>query len=146
MTTTEHPTEADWPAIERLLTESGLPLEGLEIAHPTAVVARTEAPGRSIVGCAAVERYGSFGLLRSVCVAPDHRGTGLGRELVAATERLAAEQGISDLYLLTETAVDWSPRLGYQPTTRAAVPAAVAASPEFTTACPQSAAVLYKRL
>jgi len=143
MTAIELALEADRPAIEALLAGSGLPLDGLEIALPTAVVARADD---SVVGCAAVEPYGSVGLLRSVCVAADLRGTGLGHELVKAAEELAASRGIGELYLLTETAEAWFPRLGYLPTTRDAVPATLAASAEFDGACPQSAVVLHKRL
>ena len=143
MTAIEFALESDRPAIESLLTGSGLPLEGLELALGSAVVARGP---NSLVGCAAVEPYGSVGLLRSVCVVSDLRGTGLGGRLVEAAEKLAASRGIGELYLLTDTAERWFPRLGYLPTTRAAVPAAITASPEFAGACPQSAAVLYKRL
>ena len=143
MTTIEQALETDRLAIERLLTAGGLPLDGLEASLQTAVVARAEG---EIVGCAAVEPYGSVGLLRSVCVAPDVRGTGLGRRLVRDAEMLAAARGVLELYLLTETAQAWFPRLGYVASTRAAVPAALAASPEFTDACPKGAAVLHKRL
>ena len=73
-------------------------------------------------------------------------GPGLGHELVKAAEELAASRGIGELYLLTETAEKWFPRLGYLPTKRDAVPAALTASPEFTGACPDGAAVLHKRL
>jgi len=141
MTTIERALAADRDAIERLLTAAGLPLDGLEGALPLAVVARDEGV---IVGCAAVEQYGSVGLLRSVCVAADKRGTGLGRGLVAAVEELAAGRGIGELFLLTESAEGWFPRLGYMPSTRAAIPAALSASPELAGACPESAAVLSK--
>jgi amino-acid N-acetyltransferase len=122
---------------------AGLPLDGLEIALPNAVVAR----GRDgVVGCAAVEAYGSVGLLRSMCVVSQLRGSGIGRRLVAATEALAASRGIVELWLLTETAEGWFPRLGYVTATRADVPAALMSSPEFTSACPESAAILRKSL
>ena len=78
-----------------------------------------------IVGAAAVEPYGQAGLLRSVVVAESRRGTGLGRELVAAAEALAQEEGIRELYLLTETAADWFPRLGYEVVDREEARAAV---------------------
>lgn len=143
MTAIEFALESDRTAIEGLLAGSGLPLDGLEIALPTAVVARAD---ESVVGCAAVEPYGSVGLLRSVCVASDLRGTGLGGKLVEAAEKLAASRGIGELYLLTETAEGWFPRLGYLPTTRDAVPAVLTTSPEFAGACPDSAAILHKRL
>lgn len=139
----ERALASDRSAIEGLLVGGGLPLDGLDAALPTAVVARDES---GIVGCAAVEPYGSVGLLRSVYVAPDLRRTGLGRRLVAAVEALAASRGMAELYLLTETAEAWFPRLGYVAVTRASVPAALAASPEFASACPQSAAVLHKSL
>jgi len=139
----ERALETDRSAIERLLTDAGLPLDGLEAALPTAVIARAED---GIAGCAAVETYGSTGLLRSVCVAPSFRGGGLGRKLVAAAERLAEEMGASEIYLLTESAAAWFPLLGYAAATRASVPATLAASPEFASACPQSAVLLHKLL
>jgi len=143
MTAIEIALESDRPAIERLLSRSGLPLDGLDIAISAAVVVRAD---ESVVGCAAIEPYGTVGLLRSVCVASDLRGTGVGHQLVDAAEKLAARRGISELWLLTETAERWFPRLGYEPATRAAIPAALAASPEVAGACPRSAAVLHKRL
>jgi amino-acid N-acetyltransferase len=143
MTAIERAVDSDRPAIEALLTGAGLPLDGLELALATAVVARGED---GVVGCAAIEPYGSVGLLRSVCVAPELRSTGLGRRLVAAIEALAASEGIGELFLLTETAADWFPRLDYLATTRASVPTALAGSPEFTGACPDSAVVLHKRI
>jgi amino-acid N-acetyltransferase len=143
MTTIELARGTDRPDIEALLAGSGLPLDGLELAIETAVVARS---GEEVVGCAAVEPYGSIGLLRSVCVASELRGTGLGHQLVDAAEKLAADRGVDDLYLLTETAEHWFPRLGYEASTRDAMPAALSASAEVAGACPQSAAVLHKRL
>jgi len=143
MTAIERALDSDRTAIEILLAANGLPLDGLAAALPSAVVARGEG---GIVGCAALELYGRVGLLRSVCVAPELRGTGLGRGLVTATEQLASAAGISELFLLTETAEAWFPLLGYTPTLRTSVPAALKASPEFTGACPDTAAVLHKRL
>lgn len=135
--------ESDRAAIEGLLLAAGLPLDGLELALPYAVVARDHD---GVIGCAAVEAYGSVGLLRSVCVAAPVRGSGIGRRLVAAAEALAASRGIVELYLLTETAERWFPRLGYVAATRAELPGALMTSPEFTDACPESAAVLRKHL
>ena len=87
------------------------------------------------MAAAAIERFGDDGLLRSVVVAPGHRGSGAGRALVAATEALAREAGIRDLWLLTETAIDWFPRLGYEVVERPTAAAAVGESVEFTTVC-----------
>ena len=133
----------DRPAIEGLLQANGLPTLGLELAMPAAIVARED---RRIVGCAAVEIYGSAGLLRSVCVEPAQRGTGLGRRLVERTEYVARHRGVDELFLLTETAAEWFERLGFTPDRRESAPAPLQASPEFTGACPVSAALLRKRL
>ena len=133
----------DRPAIEGLLSESGLPTAGLELALGSAVVARR---GDRVVGCAAVEPYDSVGLLRSVCVEASLRGTGLGQSLVARAEALARSRGIRELFLLTETAAEWFPRLGYLPGDRTAVPAALNASPEFAGACPDSARLFRKEI
>ena len=143
VTAIERALDSDRTAMESLLAAIGLPLDGLEIALHTAVVARGEG---GVVGCAAFEPYGSIGLLRSVCVAAHLRGAGLGRKLVGAIEQLAAAVGISELFLLTDTAEEWFTGLGYVPAVRTSVPAALRASPEFTGACPESAAVLHKRL
>ena len=133
----------DRTKIERLLVSKGLPLDGLDVALPLALVA---VDGGRLVGCGAIEPYGASGLLRSVCVEADLRGTGVGRRLVEELENLALASGIDELYLLTETAGAWFPRFGYAPAERSGVPASMAASVEFTTACPVSAPLLRKSL
>lgn len=136
----------DLAAIEDLLAANDLPRDGLELAAATAVVAREEQGARELVGSAAIEPYGSVGLVRSVCVAPRLRGIGLGRRLVAEAEAVAASSGIDELFLLTETAGEWFPRLGYEQVARDTAPAPLLASPEFTTACPESAQLFRKRI
>ena len=133
----------DRPEIEALLRANRLPTDGFELALATAIVARAE---ELIVGCSAVEVYGSVGLLRSVCVEPGHRGIGLGWRLVERAEALAGTRGIVELFLLTETAAAWFARHGYEPSARDAAPAPLLESPEFAGACPVSAALLLKRM
>lgn len=128
----ERATPTDVPGVERLLAAAGLPLEGAAAALSLGVVARD---GNEVVAAAAIERYGPAGLLRSVVVRPDRRGMGLGQEVVAAAEQLARDDGMTELYLLTETAIDWFPRLGYEVIARAEAVAAVGESIEFTTVC-----------
>lgn len=128
----ERATAADAPAVEALLRAADLPLEGAAEALSLGVIGRE---GDAVVAAAAIERYGHAGLLRSVVVAPDRRGVGLGHEIVAAAEALARADGVRDLYLLTETAVDWFPRLGYEVVDRPVAAAAVGESVEFTTVC-----------
>jgi len=69
----------DLAAVERLLTASSLPLEGVREALSTFVVAES---GGDIVGVAGLEVCCDNALLRSVAVQPEWRSHGLGRALV----------------------------------------------------------------
>lgn len=136
-------TPDDWPSVRALLAESGLPLDGGAEAFATGVLA---LDGDRLVGCAAIEPYHDAALLRSVAVADDHRGTGLGTILVHAVEDLALDRGAAEPILLTETAEAWFSRLGYQVVDRSEVPADVAGSVEFETACSEAAVAMRRRL
>jgi amino-acid N-acetyltransferase len=59
---------------------------------------------------------------------------------------LARASGVTELLLLTETAESWFARLGYQVIDRASVPADVARSVEFVTACADTAVAMRRRL
>ncbi len=131
----------DWPRIAALLTASALPLAGAEEHVSDFLVA--ELAGQ-IVGCAAVERYGSIALLRSVAVASEARGNGLGAQLVHAALSHADAAGCLKVVLLTTTAAAYFPRFGFHGIARDATPEPVRASVEFTSACPASAVVMLR--
>ena len=135
---------SDLTAVRALLLEADLPADGLEDQFgPRYAVA--EAGGASeggLVGAAGVEVYGAIGLLRSVVVAPSHRGTGLGRALVADRLAWARRQGLTAVYLLTTTATDFFARLGFERVEREGVPPAIRASREFASVCPSTAVVM----
>ena len=139
----ERARPADVQAIEGLLAVAALPLDGAAEAFATGLVARD---GEAIVGAAAIEPYGDSGLLRSVVVASERQGAGIGASLVEASEALASELGIEELYLLTDTARAWFAGRGYQRTEREDVPARVRTSIEFTTACSDTAVAMKRRL
>ncbi|HEU5262330.1 MAG TPA: arsenic resistance N-acetyltransferase ArsN2 [Gemmatimonadales bacterium] len=130
---------ADLPAILDLLDRSKLPRAGLDEHVATTLVAKD---GKRLVGTAALELYGDCALLRSVAVAADRRGQGLGLALTAAALDLASRRGVHTVYLLTETAGQFFPRFGFRPISRTEVADVVLRSTEFTTACPQSALVM----
>lgn len=129
-------TEDDRPAVTALVTAAGLPLDGLA-GFPTghAVARRAGEP----VAVAAIERHGDVGLLRSLAVAADQRGHGLGLALAADRVVAARAAGLTDLYLLTTSAAPLFARLGFVTVERAAAPPALAATPEFAALCPASA-------
>ncbi|MNR54976.1 acetyltransferase [compost metagenome] len=85
-------------------------------------------------------------LLRSLAVAPEARGSGLGQALVRFAEREAAARHIGRLYLLTNTAAPFFAKLGYQATARETAPPAIRRSAQFSGLCPASASFLSKRL
>jgi amino-acid N-acetyltransferase len=132
-------TQGDLPAVLRLLEQQGLPPDGLAEHLNSALIARE---GDTIVGSAAIEFYGTAGLLRSVAVDPAYRGQGLGAELVRAAIDLARRRGLQQLYLLTTTAEGYFPRFGFQAIPRDSVAPEVQQSVEFTSACPASALVM----
>lgn len=134
-------TPGDLPAVERLLTESSLPLDGVREALPTFVVAET---GGELVGVAGVECCVANGLLRSVAVHPDWRSHGVGRALVTRVISDAEARGTNALFLLTTTAERYFPSFGFTEITRDAVPDDIKATAEFREACPASATVMMR--
>jgi amino-acid N-acetyltransferase len=133
----------DAESVLQLLGQNMLPLEGLRDHLGTTLVARQSG---YVVGSAALEVYADGALLRSVAVAPNMQGQGLGHRLTDAAIRLAQDLHSPAIYLLTTTAERYFPRFGFERITRADVPPSVQTSIEFTSACPSSAAVMRKRL
>jgi len=136
-------TAADYDVIVALLEEERLPLAGLHDHLYQILIARD---GSRIVGCAALELYEEGALLRSVAVDAEHRGTGLGSDLTRAAIRLAEQNRVPAIYLLTTTAERFFPRFGFDVIDRADVPDSVKTSAEFAGACPSSAIVMRKVL
>jgi len=99
-----------------------------------------------LVGAAGMERYGDAGLLRSVAVAPEWQGGGVGRALVERVLDEGRAAGILEVYLLTTTAEHYFPRIGFAGVARSEVPAPLHDSEEFKGACPSSAVVMRKPL
>ena len=133
-------SNADLPAIERLLTSSGLPTAGVAEALRGFIVAESN---QEIVGVAGLELCcNEYALLRSTAVDPEWRGAGLGRRLVTHVIAEAESRGIKALYLLTTTAERYFPSFGFVTTRRDAVPDEIKQSVEFREACPASATVM----
>lgn len=129
----------DWAPIAALLTASDLPLDGAREHLGGFIIAERDG---AVVGCAAVERHGDAGLLRSVAVTDGERGRGTGRALVAEALRAAGEARLTTIALLTTTAAPYFERLGFRTVSRDDVPSSLHASAEFRGACPASATVM----
>jgi len=139
MPTVRRATPADRPAVEQLLREAGLPLDGVAEAFGEYLVAEVNG---AVVGAIGLEWHGGYALLRSAVVAAGWRGRGLGVRLTQAALAEARRGGAQAVYLLTTTAADFFPRFGFAAIDRAEVPPAVQRSVEFQGACPDTAVVM----
>jgi amino-acid N-acetyltransferase len=136
-------TERDASHIHALLERSGLPTSDLDAAQPQFIVL---CEGAQIIGAGALQAFGSIALLRSVAVEPRRRGSGLGRMIVQELERRACACDVSQLVLLTQTAVRFFEQQGYRVIDRQQVPQRVQGSEEFRSLCPASATCMVKML
>ena len=134
----------DPATVRALLAAAGLPVADLPAAHLDDFWGCRE--GTALIGVIGLETYGAVALLRSLAVAPDRQGRGLGAALLAHAERAARQRGITALYLLTTTAEAFFARRGYVRIPREAAPPALHRTAEFAALCPASAACLRKAL
>ena len=134
----------DFEALTALLAEAGLCYDDLTPAHLDHFALLHD--DGALIGAVGLEVEGTDALLRSLIVAPDRRGEGLGLRLVDAIEAHARTAGVTRLYLLTTTAADFFAARGYVVIDRAAVPEAIAQTHEFRSFCPDSAVCMCKPL
>ena len=129
--------------VEALLVAAGLPIDGVAEHFASFFVVDD---GGQIVGVAGVELYGKHALLRSVAVAADAKGSGMGTLLTLRILDEMSARGAHAVYLLTTTAERFFPRFGFECIAREEVPDGVRASREFQGACPASATVMRRML
>ncbi|MFG3450559.1 arsenic resistance N-acetyltransferase ArsN2 [Stenotrophomonas sp. NPDC047960] len=141
--TTFTPITLDADALS-LLTAAGLPVADLEDGMSRVFVGGYEED--ELVGVVGVELHLPAGLLRSLAVARSHQGLGTGAALVRAAERLAADAGVAELFLLTTTAAPLFERCGYRHVARIEAPESIRTSRQFAGICPDTAAFMVKRL
>jgi amino-acid N-acetyltransferase len=134
---------SDVGGLHDALAASSLPVA--DLAEPGRAFFRFDDDA-GLVGYGGLEGQGADRLLRSLLVAADRRGSGLGRAMLAGLEARALELGVARLHLLTNTAAPFFAAAGYAAADRATAPAAIAGSREFTALCPASAAYLVKAL
>lgn len=140
----QHAHPSDLESIEALLDELDLPHEDLTAAHlDDFLVCRS---GGDLAGVVGLERYGGIGLLRSLGVRADRRGSGLGTHLTNRIEVHARLHDVNDIYLLTTTAAGFFRSRGYDRIERDDLPSAIQETEEVAQLCPESATCMHKRL
>lgn len=127
-----------------LLTGAGLPTSDLKDSAPRRFCGLYQDD--VLIGAVGVELHLPAGLLRSLVVAPSHRGLGAGASLLDRAERLAADAGVRDLFLLTTNSSPLFERHGYRHVARAEAPPSISQSQQFSGICPETAAFMVKRL
>ena len=133
--------DADAPAAARLLDAAGLcALDDTAQFGPNYVVAE-DAAG-AVVGMAGVEVHGDWGLLRSVTVDAGMRGSGLGQRLAADRIAWARTRGLRELWLLTVTAQEFFPKLGFTVAARDEAPPEIAGTLQWAAMCPSSSTAM----
>jgi N-acetylglutamate synthase-like GNAT family acetyltransferase len=78
-----------------------------------------------LVGSGGLEFYNNLALLRSLAVSPELRGQQVGKEIVSQLLEAAKQRGISEVYLLTQTASFFFQKMGFKPVARENVPDAI---------------------
>lgn len=135
-------TEKERKGVINLLTEQKLPVSDIDGEK---LLYALMYDGK-IIGTAGLEIFEDCALLRSVSIAKDEQGKGLGKMINQQVENYAREAGINCLYLLTTTAKDFFEKQGYCVIKREDTPEAVIQTAEFSSLCPSTAVVMKKRI
>ena len=135
--------EKDFETVCKLLLQENLPIADLNPLLENFFIAVED---NKITGVIGMDRYGKDGLLRSAIVQKEYRNTGIAAALVARLFDEAAKQGVSTLYLITDTAAAYFEKKGFNKITKAEVAPAVLESKEFNGLCPASSIIMVQKL
>ena len=122
-------TDEDLPAIERLMSLCAGPYRNVRDGRARFHVAVSDL---GIIGCTGLENTGDgYGLVRALVVMPGFRKQQIGRQLLQRVLADAENNGVEELYLLTEGARDYFSHLGFAPCHPQCAPDSIKASPHF---------------
>ena len=134
------PEPVNLPAVLQLLETVDLPTEGVKEHFGSFIVGLKTSAGSpadaQVIACVGLEVYHPSALLRSLAIHPSYQGKGLGKKMVEVASTWAKEHNIRQLFLLTDSAVDFFYKLGFADINRNLVPREVRESIEFTKLCP----------
>jgi amino-acid N-acetyltransferase len=126
-----------------LLEQFKLPVEDVQSQLENFILLKTQD---QVIGCAGLEIYSNVALIRSVVIHSDWQGKGLGKRLVEYMINRAHEEGVEQVYLLTETAVNYFEKIGFSSVTREEVDERIKKTREFSVLCPDSAVTMIRHL
>lgn len=134
---------SDLISIEALLRASDLPVAGVADHLSNFIVA---ADTGGVVACGGIEYHGSFALLRSIAVAVQARGAGLGNAIVSRLLEACRSHAVEAVALRTTTAETYFSRQGFVCIALSDVPGPLLSSGQFAGVCPASATVMLLRI
>ncbi|UVE69726.1 arsenic resistance N-acetyltransferase ArsN2 [Burkholderia pyrrocinia] len=132
---------SDLASIEALLRASDLPVAGVAEHLPNFMVA---VDTQGIVACGGIEYHGNFALIRSIAVAAQARGGGLGKTIVSRLLAACPSRAVEAVALRTTTAERYFARQGFVRIALSDVPGPLLSSGQFAGVCPASATVMLK--
>ena len=130
------------PSARALLAAADLPTDDLDDASISLVGA---FDGDGLAGMVGLQTCESLGLLRSLAVRLERRGSGIARILCERVFDLATNRSMPALWLLTTSARDYFTKHGFEVVPRVDVPDAIRATAQFSSLCPSSAHVMRRR-
>src|SRR5690349_16128194 len=131
-------SQNSFAAAVALLRKNDLPTEDINPGTQLFVIEE----GAEITGTIAVEYDYTDALLRSLCVAVEKRGQGLGAQLVDFIENYVRNQGVGNIYLLTTTAAEFFAGRGYAVIDRTEAAPFIRQTSEYCSVCPASATLM----
>lgn len=129
----------DSAELRAFVEAAGLPVDDVQPGAQQYLLARE---GKRLVGTVGLEVVGGDALARSLAVAMDRRGEGIGESLLQALAERASSRGIRALYALTTTAERYATARGFERIDRKEVPTGIAGLAQFQSLCPVSAVCL----
>lgn len=127
-------TGSDLREILELLKRVGLPIAGVDNNISDFLVGTSKT--NELLAVIGMEIAGANGLLRSLACDPNFCKQGIAAELVAAAVTAAREQGIKNLYLMTQSAEKYMRKFGFKTIERQDIPEDLLKHSELNSACP----------
>ena len=133
----------DFEEIKILLDTLDVPSDEIDPDFTTFFVVRDVA--KKIVACIGLELFTGTALITSFAVDPDHRGDGLGANLVDRLLEEAFEEGSEAVYICTAQAPELFLNIGFIGIDLDDVPVEIRQSQVFKSDCPFIAAYMKKK-
>lgn len=134
--------QEDFLQIHELLSKNGLPTAGVDSSKGNYYIAGEQ----EIMGVLGVERYGVAVMLRSLAVKSQFRKAGIAQQLIDYALGALEGTGVTDIYLITNTAEWYLTRYGFSKIERDKVPDHVLSNSALGDACPSSSTCMHLTL